>query len=59
MADKAVKTPKGPAVYIRLGHLRSAVERVKQAERRGSLTNTLELLISEALEVRKREGRAA
>lgn len=59
MTDKTGKAAKNAAVYIRLGHLRSAAERVMKAERRESLTNTLALLIAEALETRKREGRAA
>jgi hypothetical protein len=53
------RKPRPDTTYVRLGARRPALLRVKRAERRPSLSNVIEVLLDEALERRKQEGRAA
>jgi hypothetical protein len=53
------RKPKPDTTYVRLGARRPALERVRRAEKRPSISNVIEVLLDEALDRRKQEGRAA
>jgi len=58
MAKSKGKT-KTDIVYFRLGQRRPAVLRVMRAEKRRTISDTLQLLLDEALVTRQDSGRAA
>jgi hypothetical protein len=57
MNARAKKKP--DTTYVRLRERRPALERVKKAEKRPSISNVIEILLDEALERRADEGRAS